>query len=650
MKTASIRKSDNTYILENRWVRRVIRIDDQGVITASFAYMGQELLKSIHHEFQVAVNRRLITGYQENQLRIVDGQMEHHDTDIRFIGADITVPDSDYRRLDLRFDYQGSVITLRYEIAEALPAMRKRLLFTAGAEEVRLENLFFDDTPIAFGDLSDCDCYIGMNPQPAMNSFTRSGDTDFLRFYNPEQKRGFYLGNTAPGPLRYFLVYPDWYNFIVGYNCSSAPFCKYLAPGETFTSAESLTCFYEGEADGGLNDWRVLVRSRLPRLERNDTIMYCTWVPQYTNINEQNVRELADVAVAMGFNAFVIDDGWFKKESDWEVDESKFPHSLEPIADYIHGKGLHFGLWFNIGTDYGMKTDREKFATRQADGTVKRLGWDYEKSCTVQCFASGHRERMRDTLDALVRRYGIDYFKMDFSSILSPYGILPFGCHATNHCGHHGFADSFVAMYEGFMIMREELKAMHPHLLLDFSFESFGLEGPSLAALQYSELNHLSNMTCLHAETQQIVRIRRDFYHQASSLPPERLMHGLPVLTGDSAVEFFLTALCGSPLVSGDLRTLGAETQRRLPHLCAAYKSLTKDAPLTDFQVLFSNASADAFRRYAADGREMWCVFNRASTELRLDDNGKNLVNAETGAHGVCIPPHDCAMFVTKNA
>ena len=648
MKTASIIKQDNTFVIENQWIRRVIRIDEHGVITSSFSYLGQELLKKNHHEFQISVDRHLITGYREELHRIVDGQMEHHDADIRFIGETITVPDDNYKRLDLRFDYRGHTITLRYEVAEKLPAMRKRLLFTAGKDEACLENVIFDDTPLAFGDISDCDCYIGMDAAPAPNSFTRSGDTDFLRFYNPVQKRGFYLGNTAPGPLRYFLIYPEWYNFIVGYNGSSAPFCKFVASGETFASAESLTCFYEGEATDGIDDWRALVRSRLPRLERSDTAMYCTWVQMYKNINEKNIRELANIASEIGLNALVIDDGWFKANSDWEVDETKFPNGLEPLSDYIHGKGLAFGLWFNIGTDYGMKTDKEKFATRLADGAIKKLGWDYEKAGVSQCFASGHCERMCDKLDELARRYKVDYFKMDFSSILSPYGILPFGCHAKDHSGHRGFADSINAMYDGFMKMRDELKALHPHLLLDFSFECFGLEEPTLAALEYSDLNHLSNMTCLNPETQKIVRIRRDFYRQAASLPPERLMHGLPVLTGDSAVEFFLTSLCGTPLVSGDLRTIGATARKRLPKLCAAYKALSAKSPLTGFQVLFSNATADAFRRYADDGRELWCVFNRADTELRLDDGGKGLVNAESGEHGVFVPPYDCAMFLRR--
>ena len=73
MKTASITRTANTFTLQNRWLSRVISISERGVITTSFSYQGEELLKKIHHEFQVSVNRKLITGYQETQFRIVDG-------------------------------------------------------------------------------------------------------------------------------------------------------------------------------------------------------------------------------------------------------------------------------------------------------------------------------------------------------------------------------------------------------------------------------------------------------------------------------------------------------------------------------------------------------------------------------------------------
>ncbi|MBE6358872.1 MAG: hypothetical protein E7057_06460 [Lentisphaerae bacterium] len=647
MKTAKITIDNNTFVLENRWMRRELLLNDNGIITTSFTYEGQELLKHIHHEFQVSIDRQLVSGYSEKVLRTVDGNMEENSCDIAFIKAESSVPDEHYQQLDLHFSYGENIIVLRYEIAEKLPSMRKRVLITAGSREILLESLIFDDTPITPGNFSDCDVYCGMDKTPAPNSFTRCGDTDFLRIYNPAQQLGYFLGNTAPGLLRYFLVYPDWYNICVGYNSAGAPFAKYLAPGETFISAESVTCFYRGAADSGVDLWRETIRTRLPQLAAAADIMYCSWIPQYKNISEKIICDLAKTACDAGFTFFVIDDGWFMSSSDWQIEPEKFPNGLKPVADYIHLLGMKFGLWFNIGTDYGMKSEREKFAARQADGTLKKLGWNYQAAVTAQCFGSGHCERMRDKLDELAEKYDVDYFKMDFSTICSPYGIMPFGCHAHDHAHHKGFADSFNAMYDGFFRMRRELKAKHPELMLDFSFETFGLETPSIAALECSELNHLTNLSGLNPENQQIVKIRRDFYANAASLPPERLMHGLPVLSGDTAVEYFLTSLCGAPLVSGNLQTLSSRSRERLPLLSKAYREFAAKHFPGGFEVILDAASADGFRRYSSDGAEMRCIFNRSDTELVVDAPG--FFNAETGCSGITVPPHDCAMFIKQN-
>ena len=123
-------------------------------------------------------------------------------------------------------------------------------------------------------------------------------------------------------------------------------------------------------------------------------------------------------------------------------------------------------------------------------------------------------------------------------------------------------------------------------------------------------------------------------------------MHGLPVLAGDRAGEAFLTSLCGAPLVSGDLRKLEPAAMQRLRAFVTAYRKLTSHGPLTGFAVVTNRQEADAFRRYSEDGRELWCVFNRTNEPLRLE-SAKRLLNVETNAEEIMVPPHECAMFTT---
>ncbi|MBO5723163.1 MAG: alpha-galactosidase, partial [Lentisphaeria bacterium] len=347
---------------------------------------------------------------------------------------------------------------------------------------------------------------------------------------------------------------------------------------------------------------------------------------------------------ACGFTMLVVDDGWFT-EPDWQVIKEKFPRGLKVVSDYVHKLGLKFGLWFNIGTDYGMTTNTEANAARLDDGEVKRLGFDHSKGLTVQCFASAHRERMTEKLHQLASDYNVDYFKMDFSSINSPYGILPWGCHAHDHKYHRGFSDSFIAMYEGFDVMRAELKKLHPDLLLDFSFETFGMNDPSIGALACSELNHLSNLNSTKLDIESIEKVRRDFYNQSFALPPERLMHGLLALDNVNGIEFFLTSLCGMPLISGDLRNLDDNIASEVSTLVSAYRKIAQKGALTGLEVLNLPEKVDGFRRFADDGREFYCIFNGSDAAVSLDFLA-GFKNVLSGDDSGVIAAGSCGMYI----
>lgn len=85
-----------------------------------------------------------------------------------------------------------------------------------------------------------------------------------------------------------------------------------------------------------------------------------SWNTFKTNIDAQLVRETADLMVATGMKAagysyIVLDDGWMAMERDPQTgnlqpDPKKFPEGLKPVIDYVHSKGLKFGLYNCAGT------------------------------------------------------------------------------------------------------------------------------------------------------------------------------------------------------------------------------------------------------------------------------------------------------------
>jgi alpha-galactosidase len=84
-----------------------------------------------------------------------------------------------------------------------------------------------------------------------------------------------------------------------------------------------------------------------------------TWNTFQTKINEDMLREMVDVYVSSGmreagYRYFVLDDGWMAMERDKNgnlvADPVKFPHGMKAFADYVHSKGLKFGIYNCAGT------------------------------------------------------------------------------------------------------------------------------------------------------------------------------------------------------------------------------------------------------------------------------------------------------------
>jgi alpha-galactosidase len=84
-----------------------------------------------------------------------------------------------------------------------------------------------------------------------------------------------------------------------------------------------------------------------------------TWNTFQTKINEDMLREMVDVYVSSGmkdagYRYFVLDDGWMAMERDRNgnlvADPAKFPHGMKAFADYVHAKGLKFGIYNCAGS------------------------------------------------------------------------------------------------------------------------------------------------------------------------------------------------------------------------------------------------------------------------------------------------------------
>ena len=85
-----------------------------------------------------------------------------------------------------------------------------------------------------------------------------------------------------------------------------------------------------------------------------------SWNTFQTNINEELVKQTADIIVSTGmkdagYSYIVLDDGWMAMQRDSMTgdlvpDPKKFPNGMKTVIDYVHSKGLKFGLYNCAGT------------------------------------------------------------------------------------------------------------------------------------------------------------------------------------------------------------------------------------------------------------------------------------------------------------
>lgn len=93
-------------------------------------------------------------------------------------------------------------------------------------------------------------------------------------------------------------------------------------------------------------------------LARTPPMGWNSWNKFGCNVSEALIKEAADAVVSSGmkdagYQYVVIDDCWQVKRDDSGniiADSDRFPGGIKAVADYVHSKGLKFGIYSDAGT------------------------------------------------------------------------------------------------------------------------------------------------------------------------------------------------------------------------------------------------------------------------------------------------------------
>ncbi|WP_416973736.1 glycoside hydrolase family 27 protein [Streptomyces sp. 4F14] len=319
-----------------------------------------------------------------------------------------------------------------------------------------------------------------------------------------------------------------------------------------------------------------------------------SWNSFGCGVTEAQVRQAADAMVSSGmrdagYRYVVVDDCWFDPQRDasgaLRAHPSKFPGGMKALGDYIHGKGLKFGI-------YQVPGDRTCAQTTGAfPGSTGSRGHEAQDAAT---FAS----------------WGVDYLKYDW-------------------CSSSGTRDEQVAR---FGLMRDALRATGRPIVYSINPNSFhAITGDTYDWGQVADLWRTTedlldiwqngNTNSYPMGVGNVLDVNAPLAAQSGPghwNDPDMLVVGRPGLSlAESRSHFALWALMAAPLMAGnDIRTMSADISAvlRNPRLLA----VNQDPLGAGGRRVRDDGSTEVFAKPLADGSVAVGLFNRGSATATI--------------------------------
>jgi alpha-galactosidase len=316
----------------------------------------------------------------------------------------------------------------------------------------------------------------------------------------------------------------------------------------------------------------------LAGLARTPPMGWNSWNKFACDVSERLIRETADAMVASGmrdagYQFVVIDDCWqVSRDSAGTIvaDPERFPSGMKALADYVHSKGLKFGLY----SDAGMMTCQKRPGSR---------GYEFQDARTYAA-------------------WGVDYLKYDWC--------------------YHGTQNAEAS----YRLMRTALdQAGRP---IVFSICEWGSNKPWLWARGIGHLWRTTGdiTTCFDCDKNgygfaRILDMQvglEAFGGPGGWNDPDMLEVGNEGLTlEESRAHFSLWAVLAAPLMAGnDLRTMSAESREILTN--REVIAVNQDSAGRQGRKVRDDGTAEVWARELADGGRAVVLFNRDSTAASI--------------------------------
>lgn len=142
---------------------------------------------------------------------------------------------------------------------------------------------------------------------------------------------------------------------LAGINPYASPYT--LKPKEIFITPVflyTLSTKGRGEVTRRFHAW-ARNHNGIYKPERSRYTLLNNWEATYFDFNEPVLKQIIGDASEMGFDLFLLDDGWFANKyprdsdraglGDWEVNKKKLPNGIGELIKESQKKNIKFGIW-----------------------------------------------------------------------------------------------------------------------------------------------------------------------------------------------------------------------------------------------------------------------------------------------------------------
>ena len=194
-----------------------------------------------------------------------------------------------------------------------------------------------------------------------------------------------------------------------------------LAPGERLTSPIALLTACSGSYEDTakkLTSWQINSEKAPEFL----TPTFNDWCSNWGVLSEERILKLAEKAKTFGVEYFIVDDGWFRRDTpgDWDLNTKCFPHGFRHLSEELHKLGMKSGIWFEFETLINLQIDTfdRKHLLLTQDGFPIKSGerhfWDFRKQKVIDHLTEKVAKFLKDNL--------VEYIKIDYNAPV-PFGV-----------------------------------------------------------------------------------------------------------------------------------------------------------------------------------------------------------------------------------